>query len=198
MMWRAIFLLAAGALGGCSAPPWQSGSPTAPATTPAGLEVYLDTLDALVRASPEQRLAIYDRVASEYRRTPTTTNRLRFALVLSTPGHAAADPEEAARILSHILQDPVGLLPLERSLARVQLQHAEALAQLETQNRRLAATVEELHTQNTRVATRELEAATQENMRLRAALAEAEAKLEAIRTIERAVLERDEPATEPR
>ncbi len=194
----ATFVLAVLLLGGCAAPSWQTDPAPTPATQPAGLEVYLDTLDALVQASPEQRMVIYDQVASEYRRTPTTTNRLRFALVLSTPGHPAADPEEAARILSEILQDPVGLLPLERALARVQLQHAEALASLETQRRELGATVEELHRQNTRIATRELEAAIEENMRLRAALAEAEAKLEAIRTIERAVLERDDPATEPR
>ena len=193
-----IALLAALMLGGCAAPPWQSDPSEAPTATPAGLEVYLDTLDALVRASPEHRMVIYDQVASEYRRTPTTTNRLRFALVLSTPGHPAADPSEAARILSDILQDPVGLLPLERSLARVQLQHAEALALLETQNRELEATVEEVHRRRAQNAARQLEAANQENLRLSAALAEAEAKLEAIRSIERAVLDRDEPATEPR
>ena len=193
-----IALLAALMLGGCAAPPWQSDPSEAATATPAGLEVYLDTLDALVRASPEQRMVIYDQVASEYRRTPTTTNRLRFALVLSTPGHPAADPSEAARILSDILQDPVGLLPLERSLARVQLQHAEALALLETQNRELEATVEEVHRRSAQNAARQLEAANQENLRLSAALAEAEAKLEAIRSIERAVLDRDEPATEPR
>ena len=193
-----IALLAALMLGGSDAPPWQSDPSEAPTATPAALEVYLDTLDALVRASPEHRMVIYDQVASEYRRTPTTTNRLRFALVLSTPGHPAADPSEAARILSDILQDPVGLLPLERSLARVQLQHAEALALLETQNRELEATVEEVHRRSTQNAARQLEAANQENLRLSAALAEAEAKLEAIRSIERAVLDRDEPATEPR
>ena len=193
-----IALLTALMLGGCAAPPWQSDPAEAPAATPAGLEVYLDTLDALVRASPEQRMVIYDQVASEYRRTPTTTNRLRFALVLSTPGHPAADPSEAARILSDILQDPVGLLPLERSLARVQLQHAAARALLETQNRELEATVEDVHRRSTQNAARHLEAANKENLRLSAALAEAEAKLEAIRSIERAVLDRDEPATEPR
>jgi hypothetical protein len=190
-----VLLLAAG---GCASPSWQGTPDPAPQQTPAGVEVYLQTLDALVQSSPEERAVIYKQVASEYRRTPTTTNRLRFALVLSIPGHPAADPREAARILSDILQEPVGLLPMERSLARVQLQHAEALSLLETQNRQLAATVEELRRQSTRVSSRELEAATSENMRLRAALSEAEAKLEAVRTIERAVLERDEPVTEPR
>ncbi len=190
-----VLLLAAS---GCASPSWQGPTEPAQEKTPAGVEVYLQTLDALVQASPEERAVIYKRVASDYRRTPTTTNRLRFALVLSIPGHPAADPREAARILSDILQEPVGLLPMERSLARVQLQHAEALSRLETQNRQLAATVEELRRQRTRVSSRELEAATNENMRLRAALSEAEAKLEAIRTIERAVLDRDEPVTEPR
>jgi len=119
--------------------------------------------------------------------TPTTSNKLRYALALATPGFGGSDPVAAQRQLSLLLARPETLLPAERLLATVQLKEVEQRLVLQAENKRLRDDVprdsadsrDKLQALNRRLA-----AETDENAKLRKALDEARAKLEAITHIE--------------
>jgi hypothetical protein len=105
-------------------------------------------------------------------------------MVLSTPGHAGYDPVGAQRLLREVLASPETLLPAERALAFLQLQQVERQQSLQADVRRLQTGAE--RTANERIAqlTRRLTAESEENARLKKALADAQAKLDAIANIE--------------
>ena len=106
-------------------------------------------------------------------------------MVLSTPGHAGYDPVVAQRLLREVLASPETLLPAERALAFLQLQQVERQQSLQADVRRLQTGAE--RTANERIAqlTRRLTTESEENARLKKALADAQAKLDAIANIER-------------
>ena len=68
---------------------------------------------------------------------PTPSRVLRYAMVLSTPGHAGSDPVVAQRLLREVLASPETLLPAERALAFLQLQQVERQQSLQADVRRL-------------------------------------------------------------
>jgi hypothetical protein len=116
---------------------------------------------------------------------------LRLALALSIPGHAAADPLQAQRLLGELLALGNTLLPEERILATIHLQEVEQRLILDAASeQQQRETADELASLNAESA-RQLEAMRQENQRLQDALAEAEEKLEAITSIERSIRARD-------
>jgi hypothetical protein len=77
----------------------------------------------------------------------------------------------------------------ERTLAAVVLQEAEARLKLEAENRRLLATLDD-RSRSQANSDKRVQAQIDENARLRRALAEAEQKLNAIKEIERSIIER--------
>jgi len=173
---------------------WLKGRRTAEATDPVILgapeaSVYLNELSQLVSGDPATQAEIYADSESAANLTPGTSSQLRYALVLGTPGHSESNAAEAQGLLRELLSQPDLMTSAEVALATIYLQDIETRIVLDTEARRLRA-------ENSRAATTEEAAIAQrmarieaDNRRLRAALAEAEAKLEAIMSIERSIRE---------
>jgi hypothetical protein len=150
---------------------------------------YLGEMSALASGDPATQAEIYADAAAAARVTPDTSSRLRFALVLATPGHSGSDPELAQDILRELLSETELLTPVERSLATIHLREVEERLVLNAEARRVRLA-------NSRAASSEEQAVAQriasvesENRQLRQSLAEAEEKLEAITSIERSIRE---------
>jgi hypothetical protein len=146
---------------------------------------YLDTCLKVARGTPAEQAEVLANVSNDYHAAPAPSKVLRYAMVLSTPGHAGHDPVVAQRLLREVLASPETLLPAERALAFLQLQQVERQQSLQADVRRLQQGAE--RTANERIAqlTRRLTTESEENTRLKKALADAQAKLDAIANIER-------------
>ena len=145
---------------------------------------YLDTCLKVARGTPAEQAEVLATVSNDYHAAPAPSKVLRYAMVLSTPGHAGSDPVVAQRLLREVLASPETLLPAERALAFLQLQQVERQQSLQADVRRLQAGAE--RTTNERIAqlTKRLTTESEENTRLKRALADAQAKLDAIANIE--------------
>jgi hypothetical protein len=150
-------------------------------------ETYLAELYQLGSGDARRQSDIYDDASAAAKLTPGPSSSLRLAMVLATPGHANSDPGLAAAMLREILDQEPLLTDAELSLATIYLGYAERLAAATGEVARLrdastrAARAEQQSTE------RRITAVEAENARLRAELAEAEAKLEAITSIERSL-----------
>jgi hypothetical protein len=146
---------------------------------------YLDTCLKLAQGTPAEQAEILATSNNNYHAAPTPSRILRHAMVLSTPGHAGADPVVAQRLLREVLASPETLLPAERALAYLQLQQVDRQQALQADVRRLQAGAERATSDRITQLTRRLTSESEENARLKKALAEAQAKLDAIANIER-------------
>ena len=148
------------------------------------LSGYLDLCLRVARGTPAEQAEILATANNDYSAAPTPSRVLRYAMVLSTPGHAGHDPVVAQRLLHEVLANPETLLPAERALAFLQLQQVERQQSLQADVRRLQQGAE--RNTNDRIAqlTRRLTAESEENARLKKLLADAQAKLDAIANIE--------------
>lgn len=176
---------------------WLKGRRTADADEPIILgapeaNTYLMELYELASGDPATQAEIYADAESAAALTPGTSTKLRYALVLATPGHSESNGLQAQSILREILSQQELMTPAEISLATIYLTDVEARIVLDTEARRL-------RTENALAATTEAAAINQriarveaENRQLREALADAEAKLEAITSIERSIREQSE------
>ncbi|MDE2306088.1 MAG: hypothetical protein KGL34_11040 [Gammaproteobacteria bacterium] len=198
---RSLAALAALCLGGCSLvhAPLEKPPPAARSARPtSAIEPDLALMSRLPQIDPARQAEEFQAAKDAAQLSPTTTNRLRYALALATPGHGGADPVAAERQLSEILARPETLLPEERMLASVVLGEVERQLVLESENARLRSQPND-DDARTRlgVATRRLAAAAEENARLRKALQDARAKLEAVTHIERSINERGADGAPP-
>lgn len=179
-------------LGGCTLTN-QFGSaaatPTPPPPDAGPLHLYLDTMNALGNEDPARQADIFHEAEQDFTRAPTTTHTLRYALACVTPGHPAARPGEGKRLLETLLATPEHLTPEERTLAGVLLNETNTRLKLEAENRRLAATLDG-QSRSQANSDKRVQAQIDENNRLRRALAEAQQKLDAIKEIERSIIER--------
>ncbi len=179
------------ALAGCGSVPSNARDPQAEpsvdrnATEATVISSYLDICLRVARGTPAEQAEILTNANNDYRAAPTPSRVLRYAMVLSTPGHAGSDPVVAQRLLREVLASPETLLPAERALAFLQLQQVERQQALQADVRRLQSNAE--RSVNDRIAqlTRQLKSESDENARLKKLLAEAQAKLDAIANIER-------------
>jgi hypothetical protein len=180
-------------LGGCGV----LGRPKAPAAEEvpsyrappdsSAIAPLLDMMSSLPQGDPARQAELFQAAKDAAELTPTTSNKLRYALALATPGFGGSDPVAAQRQLSQLLARPETLLPVERLLAAVALKEVEQRLILQAENTRLredaprdsADAREKLQAINRRLA-----AEQDENAKLRKALDEARAKLEAISHIE--------------
>jgi molybdopterin-biosynthesis enzyme MoeA-like protein len=151
--------------------------------------LYLQEMSRLTSGDAATKAEIFADAATAASATPGTGARLRYALVLATPGHPGADAELAQNILQELLSQAELLTPVERSLATIHLSEVEERLLLNAEARRL-------RTVNSRAESSEDEAVAQrlamiesENRQLRQSLAEAEEKLQAITSIERSIRE---------
>jgi hypothetical protein len=150
---------------------------------------YINEIYLLVSGDPATQAEIYADSSAAAQLTPDPSTRLRFALVLATPGHTGSDPDAAQLILRDLLSQQELMTPGEISLATISLRQVEERIMLGAETSRLRS-------ENSRAATTEEAAVAQrmadieaENRRLKDSLTEAEAKLEAITSIERSIRE---------
>jgi hypothetical protein len=154
-------------------------------------------MGTLPQGDPARQAEIFQSAKDAAALSPTTSNRLKYALALAIPGHSGSDPVAAQRQLAELLARPETLLPDERLLAMVELQEVDQRLVLQAENKRLR---DEESRDDSRdklqTANRHLSAEMDENARLRKALDEARAKLDAVTHIERSI--NDRGTTEPR
>jgi len=179
------------ALGGCGAmPSTRAKEPALPsvdrnATETTVIAGYLDICLRMARGTPSEQAEILAVANNDYNAAPTPSRVLRYAMLLSTPGHAGYDPVVAQRLLREVLASPETLLPAERALAFLQLQQVERQQSLQADVRRLQTGAERSTNERIAQLTRRLTTESEENARLKKLLAEAQAKLDAIANIER-------------
>ncbi len=193
-------LAAALILSGCETTAnWLKGRRTAEADDTVILgapeaNTYLTELYSLTGGDPATQAEIFADAQAAAQLTPGTSSRLRFALVLATPGHAEADSAQAQGILRELLAQTELMTNSEIALATIFLNVVESRIVTDNEARRLRS-------ESTRAATSEEAAITQriarieaENRLLRESLADAESKLEAITSIERSIREQSDDA----
>jgi hypothetical protein len=163
---------------------------TQPDPSLAVIGTHLDMMARLTQATPAEQAEIVRAARDAAELTPTTSNRLSYALALATPGHGQADPAAARQLLTELLARPETLLPAERALAWVCLRDAEQRLILQAENARLQSDAVRMERERSASTNRRLQAEIEENTRLKKALAEAQAKLEEIKRIERSIVER--------
>jgi hypothetical protein len=157
----------------------------------------LEMMSNLPQRDPASQAETFQSVKDAAELTPTTSNRLRYALALATPGHAGADPVAAQRQLSQLLARPETLLPAERWLALIEFREVEQQLILQAEAKRLRdEAARDSHGDGDKLAAsnRRLAAEIDENARLRKALDEARAKLEAVTHVERSINDRGSSA----
>lgn len=204
-------VIAAVLLAGCSGldnlrGPKASAAPVTDAQTAqaALLAGYLNSLQQLVQGSPAEQAEVLAMARSGYEQAHQGPAALRYALVLAAPGHPARDPVQAQKLLRETLARPELLTTVERALAVVELQRVDAELRLSTENQRLVDDAEsererQKNAPSAAAIAKRLQSEMEENARLRKALDEARAKLDAIANIEQRLNDRTPaPANEGR
>jgi len=151
---------------------------------------HLELMARLNQGTPVEQAEIFKNARDASQIAPTTSNLLRYALALATPDHGASDPELARQRLSELLASPEKLLPAERALATVFLDHVEKRLVLQKENQKLQADSTRTERERGVATNRRLQAEIDENARLRKALKEAQDKLDEIARIERSIIDR--------
>ena len=155
---------------------------------------YLETMQRLATGGPAQQADVFYEVERAFLAAPTTANTLRRAIALLTPGHPSANIAEGKKLLEQLLATRERLIPAERDLAAFLVKEADERLKLQVEIRRLTATVDE-RMQRQANSDRRVTALQDEIVRLRRELDEAQKKLDAVKSIERSIIERS--ATPP-
>jgi hypothetical protein len=177
-----LWVSGCGVMGSPKAPP--PVAPERPQVDISPVTPLLEMMNNLPQGDPARQAEIFQQAKDAAELQPTTSNRLRYALALATPGYSGADPVAAQRQLAELLARPETLLPVERLLAAVQLKEVEQRLILQAENARMRDTVPNDTHDKLQAINRRLAAETDENAKLRKALDEARAKLEAVTHIE--------------
>lgn len=171
---------------------WLSGRNTTTSDEPIVLgapdvDNYLQELYRLATGDPFTQVEIHADAESAATLTPDPSTRLRYALVLATPGHAATDPQQAQNLLRELLSQTELMTPSEVALATLYLREVEERIVLGTEARRLRAENAEAQSTEQQALSQRVATVEAENRRLRAELEDAQQKLEAITSIERSI-----------
>ena len=150
-------------------------------------DVYLQELYTLATGDAFTQVEIHADAQSAATLTPDPSTRLRYALVLATPGHAAADPRQAQSQLRELLAQTEMMTASEIALATLYLKDVEERIVLGAETSRLRAENAQAQTTERQAISQRIASVEAENRRLRAELADAEQKLEAITSIERSI-----------
>src|ERR1700723_2186649 len=178
-------------IGGPRQPPPAPSEPDTAQQNLNAVQPLLDLMSSLPQGDPARQAELFQSAKDAAELTPTTSNKLKYALALATPGYSGSDPVAAQRQLSELLARPETLLPVERLLALVELKEVEQRLVLQAENKRMRddALHDDSHDKLLAV-NRRLAAESDENVKLRKALDEARAKLEAVTHIERSINDR--------
>jgi hypothetical protein len=190
--------LVLGTAGSCSLgapfgrqPPAAPVEPDHPQQNLSPVSPLLEMMSALPQGDPARQAEMFQSAKDAAELSPTTSNRLRYALALATPGYSGSDPVAAQRQLSELLARPETLMPIERLLALVELKEVEQRLILQAENKRVRDDAAHDDARDKlQAVNRRLAAESDENVKLRKALDEARAKLEAITHIERSINDR--------
>jgi hypothetical protein len=196
-------LFVCGALGSCALTGGAGSDAKNPPPQPEGgqpkmcgtVEPLLEMMTALPQGDPARQAEVFQSAKDAAALSPTTTNRLRYALALAIPGHSGSNPVAAQRQLAELLARPETLLPDERLVAMVELQEVDQRLVLQAENKRLREEDSQNSRDKLQALNRRLSTESDENARLRKALDEARAKLDAVTHIERSI--NDRGSTEP-
>jgi hypothetical protein len=174
-------------------------APAQPDHTPQDLgpvAPLLELMSNLPQGDPARQAELFQSTKDAADLNPTTSNKLKYALALATPGYSGSDPVAAQRQLSELLARPETLLPVERLLALVELKEVEQRLVLQAENKRMRDDALHDDSRDKLLAVnRRLAAESDENVKLRKALDEARAKLEAVTHIERSINDRGTSGT---
>ena len=189
---RLILLAAlAGLAAGCTNVDDWSGMKRRKDTTPvtqtddgALVADYLATLDRLGRGGAAQQAEIIESTRSAYLEDPSTRKRLRYAFVLSVPGHAASDPPARARCSARPLRRQKPCCPPNAPSPTSWSATSTRGSRSRARTNRCATAARRRKKTASPNSNRRLQAETAEKDRLRRELERAEAKLEAIATLE--------------
>ncbi len=160
------------------------------ATTEDLLKIYLQTLTALISSDAARQADVFYEVEREYKKAPTTTARLRYALALITPNHRGSKLGEGKRNLEALLNDPQRLSPTERTFASILYSQVNARLKMENEDRRVIATLEERLRSQASSDRRTIAAQAEEIKDLNRKLDEVRKTLDALKEIERSQIER--------
>jgi len=174
-------------LGGQANPRVSVPMPVGPPPDLSSITPDLEMMRMLPAGDPARQAEIFESAKDAAALSPTTSNRLKYALALATPGHTGSDPVAAQRQLSELLATPETLLPVERLLAMVELQDVDQRLVLLEENKQLREEAPRESRDKLLAINRRLSAESDENVRLRKALDEAQAKLDAVTHIERSI-----------
>ena len=155
-------------------------------------EVYLEELRLLSSNDVASHAEIYADARAAAQLTPNPSTRLRYALVLATPGHAESDASEAQSMLRELLTETELLTGSEIALASIYLKSIEDRVVLEAEARRLRASSSRAARTQEAALNERLATVQSENRQLKLKLEEAERKLDAITSIERSIREQDQ------
>lgn len=155
------------------------------------IDYYLAELQLLASGDPASQAEIFADSQSASQLTPGPQTNLRFALVLATPGHPETNARQAASMLREVLAAPQLLTGSEIALATIYLRQADELANAQAEVERLRAATSRAARNAESATNQRIASLDAENRRLRAELAEAEEKLEAITSIERSIRQQD-------
>jgi hypothetical protein len=158
-----------------------------PAADAEAARDYLNALQTLQAAPPAAQAEQFQAARSAAEAAPTTANRMRYALMLALPGHAASDPVAARRQLSELLARPESLLPAERSLAAIMLSSVDERLVLLAEARRVEQDAGARDRDRSATLQKRLQAEQDENARLKRALDDAQKKLDAVTEVERSI-----------
>jgi len=188
-------VVAALLLSGCETTTnWLKGRKTADPTDELILDstdanVYLNEMFELISGYPATQAEIFADAESAATLTPGPSTKLRYALVLATPGHSGSNDAEAQRLLRDILAQTEMMTTAETALATIYLRDVETRLVLNSESRRLRSASTQAATTEEAAISQRMARIEAENRQLRESLAEAEGKLEAITSIERSIRE---------
>jgi hypothetical protein len=165
------------------------GAPAAAAA--AAADEYVFELSQLSSNDPALQAEIFADSQAAAQLTPNPSTKLRYALVLATPGHPESDPQQAQSILREMMAQPALMTPAEIALATIYLKSTEQLILLHSEARHLRATSDRAQRTEAAAISQRLATVEAENRRLRRELEDAEDKLEAITSIERSIREQN-------
>jgi len=152
---------------------------------------YLAELSDLSSNDPALQAEIFADSQAGAQLTPNPSTKLRYALVLATPGHPESDPQQAQSILRELMAQPALMTPTEVALATIYLKSTEELMLLSSETRRLRASSDRAQRTEAAAVNQRLATVEAENRRLRRELEDAEDKLDAITSIERSIRAQD-------
>ncbi len=154
---------------------------------------YLSFMDVLDSTDEQGWHTIFEYTLNAYQEDPTRERRLRVALAMSWADRKSAEARvtrnmltDSRELLDETVHDPAWTPPLVRKFAQLQLTEIDARLALYDELQSLRSQLAKAH-QSSQTAQRDRTEAQTRMRRIDAALAEANAKLEAVMNIERKI-----------